>query len=137
MNKLTKAIKYTTALATVLTVAPVSALAQADSINFKTDIDTSRYGGIVDLKPSDYLKTGISLLLGIAGIVAFLFLLIGGIQWILAGGDKEGTEKARKRITNALIGLAIVFSAYALVFIVQSLFGVDLFQLELNKLGEV
>jgi hypothetical protein len=77
----------------------------------------------------------INLILGGAGIVAFIFLLWGGLQWILAGGDKEGTEKARKKITSALIGLAIVFSAYALLFIVRALFGVNIISVNLQQLG--
>jgi len=72
--------------------------------------------------------------LGVSGIISFIFLLVGGIQWILAGGDKEGTEKARKRITNALIGLAVVFSAYALIFILQALFNIDIIRLNLQPL---
>lgn len=67
----------------------------------------------------------------VAGLFSFIYLLWGGVQWILAGGDKEGTEKARKRITAALIGLAIVFSAYALVLLVQTIFGVSILTLKI------
>lgn len=89
-------------------------------------------------EPSVRQLTGISLanivtatvgiMLGVAGILSFLYLLWGGIQWITAGGDKDALQKARKKITQALLGLAIVFSAYALVYIVQVLFNVDLIQ---------
>lgn len=97
-------------------------------------INTTTYETIADLKPSVYIKGAINILLGVAGIISFVFLLWGGIQWILAGGDKEGTEKARKRITNALIGLAVVFSAYAILFILRALFDIDLIQLNLQPL---
>jgi uncharacterized membrane protein len=84
----------------------------------------------------DYVKTAISLLLGFAGVIAFFYLLWGGVQWIMAGGDKEGTEKARKKITASLVGLTIVFSAYALLFIVKTLFGVNLLGgFTISKLG--
>ena len=36
-------------------------------------------------------------------------LLWGGIGYITAGGDKEATQNASKRISAALIGLAIAF----------------------------
>jgi hypothetical protein len=74
-------------------------------------------------------------MLGIAGVISFIFLLWGGLQWIMAGGDKEGTEKARKKITAALIGLAIVFSAYALLYILRALFNIDLIQVNLQQIG--
>ncbi len=77
-----------------------------------------------NIRVGNIINTLVTFLLGIAGIVSFIFLLWGGLQWIFSGGDKEGTEKARKRITAALIGLAIVFSAYALIWILGTVFGV-------------
>jgi hypothetical protein len=53
----------------------------------------------------------------------------------MAGGDKDAIEKARKKIVNALIGLAIVFSAYAILFVIRVLFNVNLIQFDLNALG--
>ncbi|KKU78587.1 MAG: hypothetical protein UY06_C0046G0007 [Candidatus Amesbacteria bacterium GW2011_GWA2_47_70] len=52
----------------------------------------------------------------------------------MAGGDKEATEKARKKITASLVGLAIVFSAYALLFILSTLFNINLLQFTLKPL---
>lgn len=125
LTKFQNSLKYAGVWATVFAVSPLSAFADAVSDNINLDADP-KYNLIKDLKPSGYVKTGINVLLGVAGVISFFFLLWGGIQWILAGGDKEGTEKARKRITNALIGLAIVFSAYALLFLLNALFGVDI-----------
>lgn len=106
------------------------------SLNDNVDIRTNiRYNALANIKPSQYVTAAINLILGAAGVVAFIFLLWGGVQWILAGGDKEGTEKARKRITSALIGLAIVFSAYALIFIVQALFGISIISVNLSRIG--
>ena len=129
LNKLQKAISYGSALVTVLAINPAGIFAQGtDTVNITSGVT---FNTIKDLRPSGFVSTAINLLLGAAGIIAFFFLLIGGVQWILAGGDKEGTEKARKRITNALIGLAIVFSAYALIFIIKALFGIDVLKVDL------
>ena len=57
---------------------------------------------------------------------SFIFLLMGAFQWIMAGGDKEGIEKAKKRITNSLIGLAIGFSVYAISVLLSTIFGVEI-----------
>jgi hypothetical protein len=43
-----------------------------------------------------------------------------------AGGDKEATQKATKRISTALIGLTILFSVFAIIFVIESLFGISL-----------
>lgn len=48
-------------------------------------------------------------------IIALGFLIIGGIKWITSGGDKDGTQKAKDTVTSALIGLAVVISAFILI----------------------
>ena len=72
---------------------------------------------------------GIRFVLVIAAVIFFFVLVMGGIQWIMSGGDKTGAETARKRITAALVGLAIVFAAWAIVSLINALFGVDIFNL--------
>lgn len=133
MTKIQNFVKVAAATATVLALSPLSVIAQTDKIELKKI--GGQFSSITELKPSEFVTTGINLILIVSAIVAFFFLLIGGVQWIFAGGDKEGTEKARKRITASLVGLAIVFSAYALVFIVQALFGINVLSFDLKKIG--
>ena len=68
----------------------------------------------------------VAILLIIAALLAFLFLVIGGIQWITAGGDKAGMESARNRITHAIVGLIIVGAAWAIMLLVQSFLGITI-----------
>jgi hypothetical protein len=64
----------------------------------------------------------------VAIILTFLFLLWGGLQWIMSGGDKAKYEEARNRITAALIGLVIVALAWLLIKLVTHFLGLpDLF----------
>lgn len=67
----------------------------------------------------------------VAAVVFFFILVIGGIRWIASGGDKAATEGARNQITAALVGLVIVFAAWAIVQLIQVFFGVDIFNLSL------
>lgn len=106
----------------MLAIAPASVFAEDIHL---TQI-ASNYQGLSNITVQGVISFIINAILIVAGLFSFLYLLWGGVQWILAGGDKEGTEKARKRITAALIGLAIVFSAYALALLVKSIFGVDI-----------
>ena len=56
--------------------------------------------------------------LSLLGVIFFLLTLHGGFQWATAGGDSKQTEEAKKRITNGIIGLLIIISAYGIsVFI--------------------
>lgn len=79
----------------------------------------------------------ISLVLVVAGLVFFFILVIGGIHWILSGGDKAKTEAARNQITAALVGLVIVFSAWAIINLIYTFFGIDLTNLKLQSVGDL
>lgn len=59
----------------------------------------------------------------LGALLAFLFLILGGFQWITAGGDKAKTEEAQKKITNAIIGLVIIAAAYAIITVVVQFLG--------------
>lgn len=66
----------------------------------------------------------------IVAAIVFVFMLIwGGIRYITSGGDKAQTESARGTLTAAIIGLVIVFSAWAILNLAEIFFGVDLFEL--------
>ena len=73
----------------------------------------------------------IRLILVITALVFFFILVIGGIRWIASGGDKQQTEAARNQITAALVGLIIVFAAWAIVQLINTFFGINIFELTL------
>jgi len=52
---------------------------------------------------------GLKIFFVAAGIIALIFLFRGSISWITSGGDKEKIEKARQTLTNAVIGLLLIF----------------------------
>jgi hypothetical protein len=110
------------------------ALLADDVINMSPN-SSSPFASLTSLRPSFYVTTAINILLGGAGVFSFLFLLMGGVQWITAGGDKDAVEKARKKVVNALTGLVVVFSAYAILYIIRVLFNVDLIQFTITNLG--
>jgi len=68
----------------------------------------------------------LTLIFIIAGVLVFVYIVWGGIQWLTSGGDSGKAEEARNRITAALIGLAIIAIAYALVRLISYFFGVTI-----------
>src|SRR3990172_11562218 len=68
----------------------------------------------------------VNLILIVAAVVFFFILVIGGIRWITSGGDKANTETARNQITAALVGLVIVFAAWAIIKLLESFFGTQI-----------
>lgn len=72
------------------------------------------------------IRAIIRFILIVAFVLAFIFLIIGGIRWITAGGDEKGVAGARGMITGALIGLVVVLVAFALIRLVETFFGFDI-----------
>lgn len=72
------------------------------------------------------ISAGVGTLLIIAALLAFFYLILGGIQWITSGGDKAGMEAARNKITHAIVGLIIVGAAWAIMILVQNFLGVTI-----------
>lgn len=52
--------------------------------------------------------------LGLLGTIFLVLLVYAGYTWMTAGGNEEDVGKAKKLIAQAVIGLAIVMSAYAI-----------------------
>lgn len=72
-----------------------------------------------------FISSLVGILLIFATIWTLFQLLQGGLEWISSGGDKTGVEHARDRITNALLGLFIVFAAWTIYIIVLQFLGVS------------
>ncbi len=61
-------------------------------------------------------------LVGILAAVATLFLTVGGLRYLTAGGDPGQVEKAKTALKSAAIGYALAALAPLLVSILASLF---------------
>lgn len=58
---------------------------------------------------------------GLAGSLFFLYLIWGGIEWMVAGGKDENVKKAQQKILYAIIGIVVVMLSY---FIVEAIIGI-------------
>jgi len=62
------------------------------------------------------------ILLRVAGLVAVIMVIYGGIQYITSQGEPDKTTKARSTIINSLTGLTIAILAASLVAFVAGRF---------------
>ena len=90
---------------------------QADSVAATAGFPNYSYG------LGDLIAVIIKTVLSLLALLFMILILVSGFQWMTAGGNEEQVEKAKKRITNALIGLVIVIAAYAITYFVFNIFG--------------
>ncbi len=66
------------------------------------------------------LKTILDILLTLGGIVAVLFIIIGGYQYVTSRGSEDQAKAGRKTITYAVVGLVAVLLAYMIVSVLTN-----------------
>lgn len=77
-------------------------------------------------EPGAILSFVIKAIIFAAFLIAFIWLLIGGIKWILSSGDPGKVNAARQQVIHALVGLVVVVLALALIMLVQAILGVSI-----------
>ena len=72
--------------------------------------------------PAGLISAFLPAILGIAGFLTVIFIVISGIQFILSSGNPEAAAGARNRLIFALVGFALIVLAFAILAIVNRLF---------------
>jgi len=67
---------------------------------------------------SNRLQTILSLGIGILSAICLLFVVIGGLRYVLSGGDPNNVGRAKGTVLFALIGLLITLLAQTIVWFV-------------------
>lgn len=92
------------------------------TIDLENALGGTGFANVASYTVPQLIYVSLEILFIAAAVISFIFLIVGGIQWITAGGEKDNLEKARKKITGAVIGLALVLSVYAIATIVDIIF---------------
>lgn len=66
----------------------------------------------------DCVSRVIKVLLTLGGIIAVVFIIIGGYQYMTSAGNEESAGKGKKTLLYAVIGLAVILLAYTIVTVV-------------------
>lgn len=107
-NKLFRAVQVGTSVFSALVLSAQLVAVHASNINVPVQVGqgyASDLGSIINF--------GLQVVMVIALLLVFGFLIMGGIEWITSGGEKSKTESARNKITSAVIGLIVLAAAYA------------------------
>lgn len=63
----------------------------------------------------DFIATIYQYSVGVIGIIAVLMIIVGGVQWIVAGGSKDTILSAKKKIVSSVTGLTIAALSYVIL----------------------
>ncbi len=81
-----------------------------------------------DCKLNDFTLIAINIskiILGIVGSLSLLAFVAGGLMMMLSAGNPEWVTRGKQTIIGAVIGLAIVFTSYTIIYFVFKSLGIS------------
>lgn len=95
-----------------------------DNSNITNEIkEASGCGNTGDKLPSAVINI-LNGIIAVSGLIAVVFVVIGGVQYMTSAGDGTKTKKAKDTILYACIGLIICALAFAIVnFVIVNIIG--------------
>lgn len=99
---------------------------QSGEIDFGTSgFETSVPTGIGELALSDLIQLVVVYAFIIAAVLSAVFIFVGGINFILSGGNDEKIKRAVNTIRYSIIGLIISILSFTFVTIIGRIFGLN------------
>jgi hypothetical protein len=90
--------------------------------NYGLDSGFTSVGVQTDTDLKSIIASIINIVFGFLGILAVILIIYAGYLWLTAGGNSEQVEQAKKILQGAVIGLAIILSAWGIAaFIIRQL----------------
>lgn len=74
---------------------------------------------------AEFISILLNVAFTIAGLVLLFMLVQASFQWLTSGGEKEPLAKARARMTNALIGIALLALSILIVNVILTILGLQ------------
>ena len=66
----------------------------------------------------------LNIVIRLGGILAFIFLIIGGFNWLTSGGDPKKLQQAKNTITYAILGIILLIVAWLILLFIEKFTGV-------------
>lgn len=108
-------------LALILLLISNKALAASDDPLPPVSIENP-IGGADDV--SGFVANIINGVLGIVGVLALFYFVLGGLTWMTSQGSQDKIKKGKETLVWATFGLAMIFFSYTLVkFVLDKLIG--------------
>jgi hypothetical protein len=95
----------------------------AQTTNDVGNLNVAFWGGSGDWR--ELVVRIITWILILAAVIAFFYLIYAGFTYLTAGGNPDAAKKGQQGIINAVIGIIIIFLAFAIIRAVVSFTGTE------------
>jgi hypothetical protein len=113
-------------IASVSTTILISSTSLASSLTMQEGADSARgVDQIADLfGATGIFSTITNVLLFVIGAISVIMIIIGGLRYVISGGDSSNVTAAKNTILYAVVGLIVALFAYAIInFVLTSFSG--------------
>jgi hypothetical protein len=81
--------------------------------------------GEISTDPASFVKSIFSVILGLAGGIALILIIIAGYKFMTSAGNPESLKGATEQLTSAIVGLLFII----LSFVILQIIGVDILRI--------
>jgi len=107
------ATESTTVVAPKLEIPEFKTIKFSDNIPLTDGADGKKYINIPWI--GEFVQYVYNYAISIAGILAVVMIMVGGIMWVVSAGDSGRITTAKTYITSAVVGLIILFTSYTIL----------------------
>jgi len=113
----------------VLQIARDAIIKSADLIGNPPSNPT---GFIPPSKFSETVANVFTILITIAAIAATFFIIRGGLDYVMSGGDASKVKTAQATLQYAVLGLVVAIAAFAILQLIKGALGIGQLELDLS-----
>lgn len=113
-----KKIIFTIILCTLVALPAAAQVLEPTELNEQSQVFFNETGLSSTVTIPELVSDIIRVVLGLLGIIFLSLIIYAGFMWMTAAGNDDHIAKAKKIMTAAIIGLAIVLAAYAITYFV-------------------
>lgn len=109
---------YVILLVCVLGAVVGANFALAATFNVKPQMDILAGVGLPSDSPLNVIVKVVRILLSTVAVIFLVLIIYAGFRWMTSGGNSEAIESAKKTMMAAIIGIVVIFLAYAITLFV-------------------
>lgn len=105
-----KKISFLILITFVLALVATPVMAQT----LETGIEYGTFTGLGTKDLREGIMTIVRVIFGFLGVLVIAAIVYGGFVVLVSGGNEEGNSRGRKIVTAGVIGLVVIFLAFAI-----------------------